>query len=78
MFDLDHSAARGLMSARELFVFKHRSTLGEAPAHRLFELVGASKRDGVEAPRAFHDYAITAPESAQLPEGVELLLPFRA
>ena len=78
MFDLDHSAARGLMSARELFVFKHRSALGEAPAHRLFELVGAKKRDGVEAPRSFHDYAISAPEPSQLPDGVKLLMPFRA
>lgn len=78
MFDLDHSAARGLMSARELFVFKHRSALGEAPAHRLFELVNAELRDGIEAPRSYQDYALTAPDRSQLPDGVELLLPLRA
>jgi CRISPR-associated protein Csd2 len=78
MFDLDHSAARGLMSARELYVFKHRSALGEAPAHRLFELVNAKLRDGIEAPRSYQDYAVTAPDSSQLPDGVELLQPFRA
>lgn len=78
MFDLDHSAARGLMAARELFVFKHRSALGEAPAHRLFELVNAKLRDGIEAPRSYQDYAVTAPDSSQLPDGVELLQPIRA
>lgn len=78
MFDLDHSAARGLMSARELFVFKHRSALGEAPTHRLFELVKATRRDGVEAPRSFEHYNIIGPEASDLPEGVELLKPLRA
>src|SRR5205823_1960836 len=37
MFDLDRSAARGLMGARGLFVFEHQSALGEAPAQSLFE-----------------------------------------
>ena len=37
MFDLDHSAARGLMTPRELVVFKHGSRLGEAPAETLFK-----------------------------------------
>lgn len=78
MFDLDHSAARGLMAARELFVFKHRSALGEAPAHRLFELVSAKLRDGIEAPRSYQDYVVTAPDSSQLPGGVELLQPLQA
>src|SRR3990172_9231702 len=39
MFDHDHSAARGKMNARRLIVFKHESMLGNAPAHKLFELV---------------------------------------
>ena len=39
MFDVDRSAARGLMSAQKLIVFKHDSILGNAPANKLFELV---------------------------------------
>ena len=37
MFGQDHSASRGLMSARKLVVFRHESKLGNAPAHKLFE-----------------------------------------
>ena len=39
MFDMDRSAARGLMSAQKLIVFKHDSVLGNAPANKLFDLV---------------------------------------
>ncbi|MBW2054024.1 MAG: type I-C CRISPR-associated protein Cas7/Csd2, partial [Deltaproteobacteria bacterium] len=39
MFDHDHSAARGKMNARKLIVFKHASLLGNALAHKLFDLV---------------------------------------
>lgn len=76
LFELDRSAARGLMAVRHLFVFKHASALGEAPAHRLFELVQASKRevDGkpIESPRSFSDYRVTPLEEirSRLPEGV--------
>ena len=73
MFDIDRSAARGLMAARRLFVFKHSSALGEAPAHRLFESVKAKLKDGVVAPRSFDDYVVTGPDAATLPPGVELL-----
>ncbi|NLI78438.1 MAG: type I-C CRISPR-associated protein Cas7/Csd2 [Candidatus Riflebacteria bacterium] len=59
MFDLDHSAARGLMAARRLIVFKHASALGEAPAHRLFDLVTVRRKEGIESPRAFGDYQVT-------------------
>jgi CRISPR-associated protein Csd2 len=75
MFDLDHSAARGLMAARGLFVFKHRSSLGEAPAQQLFELVSARLKEGVVNPRSFQDYLVSAPAVTVLPEGVELLTP---
>ena len=36
MWDLDRSAARGLMACRGLYVFSHENSLGNAPAHRLF------------------------------------------
>ena len=58
MFDTDRSAARGLMSAQKLIVFKHDSMLGNAPANKLFDLVTVTKIcDG--APRSFKDYSVT-------------------
>lgn len=58
MFDMDRSAARGLMSAQKLIVFKHDSVLGNAPANKLFDLVKVEKVcDG--APRSFGDYHVT-------------------
>ena len=58
MFDVDRSAARGLMSAQKLIVFKHASELGNAPANKLFDLVKIEKIcDG--APRSFCDYSVT-------------------
>ncbi|MDD3586450.1 MAG: type I-C CRISPR-associated protein Cas7/Csd2, partial [Thermoguttaceae bacterium] len=44
MFDHDHSAARGMMATCKLIVFKHDSPLGNAPSHRLFDLVSISKK----------------------------------
>ena len=73
MFEHDRSAARGLMTSRKLFVFKHDSKLGNAPAHRFFETVSVNRliEDDAEA-RAFSDYEIVVTEDA-IPEGVELL-----
>ena len=68
MFDVDRSAARGLMSAQELIVFKHDSVLGNAPANKLFDLVKVEKVcDG--APRSFSDYTVTI-DKAGLPTNV--------
>ena len=72
MFDLDRSAARGLMAARRLIVFKHKDDLGNAPAHKLFELVKVEAKDPSSPARSFSDYEITVDES-KLPKGVELL-----
>ena len=69
MFEHDHSAARGKMAVRELIVFKHDSELGNAPAYKLFDLVDARKKDGVEIPRAYSDYTVTVDETG-VPEGV--------
>ncbi len=68
MFEHDHSAARGKMSARHLFIFKHDCELGNAPAHHLFDLLKVEKRVSAP-PRAFEDYIITF-ENGQLPSGV--------
>lgn len=58
MFDTDRSAARGLMSAQKLIVFKHASELGNAPANKLFDLVRVEKICN-GAPRSFSDYSVS-------------------
>lgn len=58
MFDVDRSAARGLMSAQKLIVFKHDSMLGNAPANKLFDRVKVQKNCN-GAPRSFSDYTVT-------------------
>ena len=69
MFEFDHSAARGKMAVRKLIIFKHDSELGNAPAHKLFDLVEAEKKEGVTSPRNISDYVITV-NRAKLPDGV--------
>ncbi len=70
MFDVDRSAARGLMSAQKLIVFKHDSVLGNAPANKLFDLVIIEKKcEG--APRSFSDYTVTI-DKDNLPAGVNI------
>jgi len=59
MFDHDHSAARGKMNARKLIVFKHESMLGNAPAHKLFDLITVKRTTDIAIPaRAFFDYKV--------------------
>ncbi len=69
MWDLDRSSSRGLMACRGLYVFSHDSRLGNAPAHRLFDLVSVSRKDGVAVP--FSDYGITVRRD-DVPKGVTL------
>jgi len=69
MFDHDRSAARGEMAARKLIVFKHDTELGNAPAHKLFELVKVEKNCGDKPPRSFADYDVAVGEA---PEGVTI------
>lgn len=70
MFDCDRSAARGLMSARKLIVFRHDSVLGNAPANQLFDLVSVKKNCECAA-RKFADYDVTINRD-NLPQGVEI------
>jgi CRISPR-associated protein Csd2 len=73
MFEHDRSAARGLMATRGLKVFKHASALGNAPAHKLFDLVKIERANGSDKPaRSFADYRVTI-DRAQIPPGVELI-----
>lgn len=71
MWDLDRSAARGLMACRGLYVFTHEGKFGNAPAHALFDRIGVRLVDGVQAPRAFTDYRVTI-DDGNLPVGVTL------
>ncbi len=72
MFDHDRSAARGEMATQKLIVFKHASELGNAPAHKLFELVKIKRATDESLPaRAFLDYNVTIDRN-NIPQGVKL------
>ena len=67
MFENDRSAARGKMAVRELIIFRHESEFGNAPAHKLFDLVKVERRN--TPARQYSDYRVEVDLSA-LPEGV--------
>lgn len=84
MFEHDRSAARGEMAMRACYVFKHKSPLGNAPAHELFERVKVARTNGEEtyrvgdrrtsewpSARSFSDYRLEV-DRENLPDGVEL------
>lgn len=71
MFENDHSAARGKMCMRKLYVFKHSNVLGNCPSHILFDKLQVNLKNEEEPPRRFGDYRITVED--QMPEGVELI-----
>lgn len=72
MFEHDRSAARGLMGTQKLIVFKHESTLGNAPSHKLFDAVTIKRKDKVEVARRFSDYEVSIDRSG-IPEVVEII-----
>lgn len=74
MFEHDRSAARGEMAARKLVVFEHDSAMGNAPAHKLFDLVQVSStRTAGDGPaRSYSDYRVEV-DQASLPAGVKLI-----
>ncbi len=69
LFDFDRSAARGEMNVRGLCVFTHENKKGNAPAHKLFDLIRVGKKAGVDTPRTYSDYEV---EIGTPPEGVTL------
>lgn len=71
MFENDHSAARGKMCMRKLYVFKHSNVLGNCPSHILFDKIQVNLKNEEEPPRRFGDYRITVED--QMPEDVELI-----
>jgi CRISPR-associated protein Csd2 len=70
MLDHDRSASRGEMSPCGLYVFKHQSVIGNAPARKLFDLVKIDRANDGPA-RSFQDYSVSIDESG-LPQGVTL------
>lgn len=87
MFELDRSAARGMMSTRCVIAFRHESALGNAPAHKLFERVrvlrchdgqclpvGDKRTDNWPPARAFSGYRIEIDREG-LPEGISIVEP---
>lgn len=70
MFEHDRSAARGLMSAQKLIIFKHETPLGNAPANKLFDLVSVKRKTGVDVPRSFADYEVSI---GAAPNGIEII-----
>ncbi len=71
MFEHDRSAARGEMTTRKLVVFKHDSNMGNAPAHKLFEMVKIAANT---APvRDFSDYEVTVPKQSDMPQRVTVI-----
>ncbi len=85
MFEHDRAAARGEMTSRKLIVFRHANALGNAPAHRLFDLVQIGRNvDGefralddrglgnLPPARKFADYAVRIDREG-LPEDIDIL-----
>lgn len=82
MFETDRSASRSEMAPQALIVFEHESSLGNAPAGKLFERVRIERKRTAESSgsnggantewrpaRSFADYSVTVDE-ATLPSGV--------
>lgn len=72
MFEHDRSAARGEMTTRGLYVFKHESKMGNAHAHSLFKRIQPKLKEGINVPRNFEDYSV-AIDKENLPNGINLL-----
>ncbi len=84
MYEHDRSASKGEMAVvSPLIIFRHVGTdsdeaqrlrqarLGCAPAHKLFELVKVTKKEGVQNPRSVSDYD-AAVAIDRVPAGVEI------
>lgn len=85
MFEHDRSAARGEMASRRVISFKHSSTLGNAPAHALFDRVIVQRKfrgdlyplhderlDNAPPARRYEDYEVSVRHDG-LPEGIEII-----
>ena len=88
MFENDRSAARGTMTVRGIYIFKHVGTqhennqvqnlkearMGCAPSHKLLEGIDVSLKEGIDSPKSFTDYNINCKwDNKNLPKGVQLI-----
>jgi CRISPR-associated protein Cas7/Csd2, subtype I-C/DVULG len=86
MFEHDRSAARGEMTARKLVIFKHENVLGNAAAHKLFDLIkikrvadgneieiGSKDAEALPPARKFSDYTVSI-ETDAVPAGVSVIV----
>lgn len=71
MFENDHSAARGKMAMRRLYVFKHDNVIGNCPSHILFDKIKVAEKEPNKPVRCFDDYTITV--DSDMPEGVTFI-----
>ena len=73
MFEHDHSASRGKLSAKKLIIFKHDSELGCCQSHILFDKIKVERlpNDKNLPPRSFKDYKVTV--AKDVPKGVEVI-----
>ncbi|PKL68307.1 MAG: type I-C CRISPR-associated protein Cas7/Csd2 [Methanomicrobiales archaeon HGW-Methanomicrobiales-1] len=71
MFEHDHSASRGKLSAKKLIVFKHDNELGCCQSHILFDKVKVERLAKDLPPRSFGDYKVTI--AKDVPKGVEII-----
>lgn len=71
MFEHDHSAARGKMSARKLIIFKHDTELGCCQSHVLFDAVKVERLSKDLPPRSYADYKVSVDKN--VPKGVEVI-----
>jgi len=71
MFEHDHSAARGKMCMRKLYIFKHDNVFGRCPSHILFDKIKIDLRNKEMPPRNYQDYIITVDN--EMPDGVMLI-----
>ncbi len=58
MMTLRPSAARGEMSTRGLYVFKHDRELGNAPAYALFDRLQVKLKEAGVVVRSFDAYSV--------------------
>lgn len=71
MFEHDHSAARGKMAVRGLYIFEHETALGSCASWRLFEKIVVEPKEDNKVPRAFSDYKVMIDEN--MPNGVKFI-----
>lgn len=72
LFEHDHSAARGKMATRKLYIFEHAAELGNAPSHVLFDKIEVYRKDKTKPARAFNDYEVIVHRD-DIPDKVKLI-----